>query len=194
MKTQSRYNTGVLLLFMLLIIGLRVIAPLSPDFKMIANFSGIGAVALFGGSYFKNNVYAFILPVLVLLLSDLGLALTMGVDYGFYQGWYYTYVAFILMVLAGKLMINKVNVTSVLGGSVIAVLIHWIVSDFGVWIGSAFYPQTLAGFWACLVVAIPFELKFLYGTLAYSALMFGAFEALKIKFPSLSLVKVKAVN
>ncbi|WP_379091679.1 DUF6580 family putative transport protein [Pedobacter sp. UC225_65] len=69
METKSNYRTPVLLLFMLLIVGLRVIAPLSPDFKSIANFSGIGAVALFGGAYFKNTISAFLLPVLVLLIS-----------------------------------------------------------------------------------------------------------------------------
>ncbi len=187
MENTSRYRTAILLLFMLTIIGLRIIAPLSPDFRFIANFSGIGAVALFGGAYFKNNISAFVLPVLVLFLSDLGLVMTMGKDYGFYQGWYYTYIAFVLMVVVGKLMINKVNVQNVLGAGLAAVLIHWIVADFGVWFGSTFYPQTLAGFWACLVAAIPFELNFLYGTLGYSALMFGIFETLKVKYPSLSL-------
>lgn len=187
MENKSNYRTAVLLLMMLIIIGLRVIAPLSPDFKLIANFSGIGAVALFGGAYFKNTLNAFLLPVLVLFLSDLGLVLTMGKDYGFYQGWYYTYIAFILMVLVSKLIITKVSVVNVFGASIVAVFIHWIVADFGVWFGSSFYPQTLAGFWACLVAAIPFELKFLYGTLGYSALMFGAFEILKTKYPALSL-------
>ena len=189
MENKSSYRTAVLLLFMLIIIGLRVIAPLSPDFKLIANLSGLGAVALFGGAYFKNKIYAFVMPVLVLFLSDLGLALTMGVDYGFYQGWYYTYIAFILMVLVGNLHITKVNIQNVLGASFIAVFIHWIVSDFGVWLGSTYYPQTLAGFWACLAAAIPFELKFLYSTLGYAAIMFSAFEALKYKFPSLALSK-----
>ncbi|MFI5453171.1 DUF6580 family putative transport protein [Pedobacter sp. UC225_61] len=185
MKNSSR--TLVLLLLMLVIVGLRVIAPLSPDFKVIANFSGIGAVALFGGAYFKNKFNAFILPLLVLLVSDIGLALTMGKDYGFYQGWYYTYIAFALIVLVGHLMIKKVNVIAVLTASLTGVLIHWIVSDFGVWYGSSFYPQTFAGFWACLVFAIPYELNFLYGTLAYSAIMFFAFESLKAKYPVLSL-------
>ena len=111
----------------------------------------------------------------------------MGKDYGFYQGWYYTYIAFALMVLVGKLMIKRPNVQNVLGASLAAVLIHWLISDFGVWFGSTFYPQTLAGFWACLVAAIPFELNFLYGTLAYSAIMFGAFEGLKLKYPTLSM-------
>ncbi len=194
MENTSRYRTAVLLLFMLVIVGLRVIAPLSPDFNFIANFSGIGAVALFGGAYFGNNMKAILLPVLILLLSDLGLALTMGIDYGFYQGWYYTYIAFVLMVVVGKIMINNVNLNKVLGASILGIFIHWIVSDFGVWFGSTLYPQTLPGFWACLVAAIPFELKFLYGTLGYSALMFGTFEALKVKFPTLGLDKQTSIN
>lgn len=194
MENTSRYRTAILLLFMLLIIGLRIIGPLSPEFKLIANFAGVGAVALFGGAYFKNNVIAFLLPVLVLFLSDLGLMLTMGVDYGLYNGIHYTYIAFILMVLVGRLMIGKVNVASVLGASIVGVLIHWVISDIPVWLGSTEYPQTLAGFVLCLNKAIPFELRFLYGTLGYSALMFGAFEALKVKFPALNLVKQTSVN
>ena len=185
MERKSNARLLVLLTFIAVIIGLRMIAPLSPDFKLFANFSGVGAVAIFSGSYFKNRFSAYVLPMLVLLLSDLGLAMTMGVNYGFYQGWYYTYIAFALMVLAAQLLVNKVTVTNVFAASLVGVLIHWIVSDFGVWFGSTYYPQTIAGFWACLVAAIPFELKFLYGTLGYSVVMFGAFEALKSKFPSL---------
>ncbi len=186
MNNKSNYRTPVLLLFMLLIVGLRVIAPLSADFKFIAGFSGIGAVALFGGAYFKNKLNAFLLPILVLFVSDLGLVLTMGLDYGFYGGWYYTYIAFILMVLVGHLMIRKVTTQSVLTAGIVSVLIHWIISDFGVWYGSTVYAQNLSGFWACLVAAIPYEKNFLYGTLGYSALMFGIFETLKAKYPALS--------
>ncbi|SFH25948.1 DUF6580 family putative transport protein [Pedobacter insulae] len=186
MKNQVNYRTPILLLFMLLIVGLRVLAPLSADFKFIANFSGIGAVALFGGAYFKHKINAFLLPVLMLFISDLGLVLTMGIDYGFYSGWYYTYIAFILMVLVGHLMIKKINVQRVLAASLVGVFIHWVVSDFGVWLGSTIYAQNIAGFWACLVAAIPFEKTFLYSTLGYSALMFGAFESLKAKYPELS--------
>lgn len=186
MENKFNYRTPVLLLFMLLIVGLRVIAPLSADFKIIAGFSGIGAVALFGGAYFKNKVNAFLLPVLVLFISDLGLVLTMGADYGFYSGMQYTYIAFILMVVVGHFMIKRVTVSNVLVAALVAVLIHWIISDFGVWYGSTTFPQTLNGFWLCLVEAIPYEKNFLYGTLGYSALLFGVFEALKAKYPALS--------
>jgi len=187
MENKSNYRTAVLLLFMLVIVGLRVIAPLSPDFKFIAGFSGVGAVAIFGGAYFKNKVSAFLLPILVLFVSDLGLVLTMGTDYGFYSGWYYTYIAFILMVLAGHLIIRKVTAANVVIAGLAGVLIHWIVSDIGVWYGSTKFPQTIYGFWLCLVEAIPYERNFLYGTLGYAALLFGAFEILKAKYPALKL-------
>jgi hypothetical protein len=176
-------------LFMFVIIALRVVAPLSPNFNFIANFSGVGAVAIFSAAYLKNRLNILLMPALILFLSDLGLVFTMGKSYGFYDGWYYTYIALMLMVLIGRLVINKINVQRVLLASVAGVIAHWIVSDYGVWLGSGIYPQNLTGFWACLVVAIPYELNFLVGTLVYSAIMFSAFEILKVKYPVLRLAK-----
>ncbi|WP_293300195.1 DUF6580 family putative transport protein [Pedobacter sp. UBA4863] len=186
MERKSTTKTVVLLLFIAFVIGLRMIAPLSSDFALFANFSGIGAVAIFSGTYFKNRFAGYLLPMLVLLLSDLSLGMIMGTSYAFYKGWYFTYIALALMVLVGQLMIKKVTISNVFAASLAAVFVHWIVSDFGMWIGFDTYPKTLAGFGTCLIAAIPFELKFLYSTLVYSALMFAAFEALKAKFPSLA--------
>ena len=185
MERKSNIKVVILLLFIAVVVGLRLLAPISPDFSVFANISGLGAVAIFSGSYIKNRFSAYILPMLVLLLSDLCLGIIMDTSYVFYQGWYYTYIAFTFMVWIGQWLVQKVNVTNVFIASFAAVFVHWIVSDFGVWFGSTYYPQTVAGFWTCLVAAIPFELKFLYGTLIYSALMFVAFEALKAKYPSL---------
>lgn len=185
-------RTLVLLLFIALIVSTRVLAALLPDLQFLGSLSGIGAVAIFSGSYFKNKLNRFVLPMMVLLVSDFVLGLTVHSSYFFYQGWYYTYIAFGLMILAGKLLVKQPSATSVFGASLVGVFIHWIVADFGVWYGSAFYPQTLAGFWACLVAAIPFEFRFLCGTLLYSAIMFTAFEALKTKFAVLNAAYVKA--
>jgi hypothetical protein len=176
-------------LFMFVIIALRVIAPLSPNFEFIANFSGVGAVAIFSAAYLKNKFSVLLMPALILFLSDLGLVFTMGKSYGFYEGWYYTYIALMLMVLIGRLIINKISVQRVLLASVAGVFAHWIISDYGVWLGSTVYPQNLTGFWACLVAAIPYELNFLVGTLVYAALMFSAFEVLTAKYPTLRLAK-----
>lgn len=193
MENKSNLRTAVIWVFITLVIILRVIAPIMPGAEFLANFSGIGAVALFSGAYYKKSWMAVLVAVSTLLMSDLLLAFVKGFDYGFYQGWYYTYLALFAMIITGYVMLKKVNVVNVAGASLAAVFLHWIISDFGVWYGSTFYPQTLTGFWACLVAAIPFELRFLYGTLIYSTLMFTTFELLKAKYPWLALTN-KAHN
>ncbi|RZK64253.1 MAG: hypothetical protein EOO85_30010, partial [Pedobacter sp.] len=182
-------RTLILLLIVALVTILRTVAPFSDNFGQIANFSAVGAISLFSGTYFKNTLQSFAIPLLTLLLTDIILATTIYKEYsnGFlYEGWYWTYIAFALMVLVTRVISKKVNVLNFVFGTIAVVLIHWIVTDLGVWYGSN-YPQTLAGFWAVLVLAIPFELRFLYGTVAYGILMFGAFELLKVRYPVLTL-------
>ena len=74
--SESKFNprTMILLLIIIFVSIIRVAAPFSGDFKVIANFSAVGAIALFGGAYFNNNVKAFAFPLLILLLSDLFIA------------------------------------------------------------------------------------------------------------------------
>lgn len=188
---DSKFNprTAVLLLIIVLISTIRVSATLSDNFKEIANFSGVGAIALFGGAYFNSNMKSFGFPLLILLLSDIFIAQTLGYGF-FYGGWYWTYIAFILMVFVGKVMLKKVNVQNLVLSTIVMVLIHWIISDISAMYVPGLYEPTLAGYWACLVAAIPYELNFVYGSLIYGVLMFGSFELLKAKYPYLSLSKV----
>lgn len=188
--SESKFNPRSIILLMIIIFVsiIRIAAPLSGDFKELANFSAVGAIALFGGAYFNNNVKAFAFPMLVLVLSDIFIAKMSGYGF-FYAGWYWTYIAIIAMVAVGKLMMNKVNVGTFMASSFIGVFLHWILSDIGPMYAPSIYPATLAGYGQCLINAIPFELNFLYGTVAYGAVMFGAFEALKVKYPALSLAK-----
>jgi hypothetical protein len=184
--SESKFNpsTLILLLVVVFVSIIRVAAPLSDNFKDIANFSAIGAVALFGGAYFNSNVKAFGFPLLLLLLSDIFIAKTSGYGF-FYGGWYWTYIAFILMVAVSKVLLNKVNIQNLSIAAVAVILIHWVVADISAMYIPGLYPPTLAGFWACLLAAVPFELKFLYGTILYGAVMFG-FMAW---YPSLSFKK-----
>jgi hypothetical protein len=189
-------RTVTVLLFILVIGVFRALIPMVGDVNVLANFSAVGAIALFGAAYFNSNSKSFSFPLLTLFLSDLILSLTVYKSYnsGFlYEGWYLVYGAFALMVLVGKVILKKVNVFSVLLATIATVLIHWIVTDFGVWYGSAVYPQTLAGFGAVLLAAIPFEVRFLDGTLGYSAIMFGLFEYLKVRYPSLNVKSNKMI-
>jgi hypothetical protein len=182
-------RTLILLLIILAITAFRLLVTFNSDELKFANFSSIGAVALFGGAYFKDHVKAFAFPLLSLLISDFVLYTTIYKQYVdmllVQELW--TYVAIALMVLVGRVLLKKVTVANLLLSTLAIVFIHWIVSDFGSWYHNPLFTQDLAGFWACLVKAIPFEIRFLEGTVIYGALLFGAFEILKAKYPVLKL-------
>lgn len=180
---------NIVLVAMILVIALlRLIVTFNADALSFANFSSIGAVALFGGAYFRDKIKAFVFPIASLLLSDYILSITLYKQYSntfLYDGWYYTYLAFAIMVLLGQLMVKKVTVANFLMATLATVLVHWLVTDFGVWFKSPAYTQDFAGYINCLVKAIPFELRFLYGTLGYGIVMFGSFELMKREYPAL---------
>lgn len=181
-------RTWAILLIMIAFAALR---SMSQDlFGDLANFTSVGAIALFGGAYFRNKGQAIVLPLLILLVSDL------FINYAYfgkltlwYEGVLWVYLSFALIALTGRL-IKKVSPGSILLSAFGAVVIHWIVTDFGVWLGNPAFAQNPAGFMQCLIAAIPFEKNFLAGTMLYSAVMFGGFEALKVAFPKLSMARI----
>jgi len=177
-------RTTVLLLFVTATAALRVIFNFNYDISPVANFSPLGAMALFGGTYFNKKWKAFTLPLAMLFLSDLILHQTVFKAYGnglLYQGWYWVYGAFVLMTIVGQTR-KKVTIDRFLLSVITCVLIHWIVTDFGVWVGSQTYAQNLSGFVACLEKAVPYEWRFLAGTLIYGIILFGLFEWMKRKY------------
>ncbi|REL33543.1 hypothetical protein DYD21_11905 [Rhodohalobacter sp. SW132] len=177
---------AVILLFIAAMATWRVYMGSHAGEMAMANFSPIGAMALFGGAYFSRSK-ALIFPLLTLWLSDIMLNrfLYFGEWVFFYDGFLWVYGAFALMVFAGRWMKPNKGVGRFVGASVAIVFIHWIVTDIGVWLSSPMYPLTLEGLWLCLVAAIPFELNLLAGTLAYGVVMFGLFEWSARSVPSL---------
>lgn len=181
-------RTLVLMVVILAIMLMRVLIVFNTEALSFANFSSVGAVALFGGAYFSSNVKAFSFPVLSLLITDFLFANTIYKSYsnGFlYDGWYWTYAAIILMVIVGKYLLKNITLANGTIAAIAVTVVHWLVSDIGVWYGNPSFTQDIAGYWNCLVLAIPFELRFLAGTVMYGGVMFGSFQLLKVKYPAL---------
>ena len=105
------------------------------------NFSPVTAIALFGGLNFSNKKIAFIIPLLILIISDFFL--------GFSLINLIVYISFILVVFIGT-RIKKITIQNILLSS----LIFFLVSNFGVWVIG--YPMTLDGLILCYTMAIPF--------------------------------------
>ena len=195
-KINPRF--AILLLMIVAVAVIRILnsAQLTP----LANFSPIGAMALFGGNYFTSKWKAFLFPILTLLISDIVINTVVykgayGVMYG---GWYWVYIVFALIVVYGKSLIKKVNVKNVLSASVIAALSHWLIADFSVWLGGGTDLRTMtpltkdwAGLLQCYVQGFPFMRNFMLGTIVYSGVMFGAFEWMQSRYPALKLAFAK---
>lgn len=178
-------KTWAIIAFIVVFAALRGLSPES--FGEWANFTPVGAIALFAGVYLKNKWKAFLIPLSVLLISDLVLNYAYFGEFTlYYEGMVWVYISFALIVLLSK-RIKVVKPFPILLSAFGAVLIHWIVADIGVWINNPVYEQNLSGFLHCLVLAIPFEKNFLGGTLLYSAVMFGGFELLRSYVPKVSI-------
>jgi hypothetical protein len=176
-------RTVLLLVFITAIAAVRVIINFDTQISPLANFSPVGAMALFGGAYFNKRWKAFSFPLLMLFLSDFILQQTVFKAYGngiLYGGWYWVYGAFALMTIAGRWLLKKITIKNFIFSVFVCVFIHWTVTDIGVWYGSRIFSQDLEGYINCLVVAIPYELRFLTGTLVYGIILFGLFEGLTL--------------
>jgi hypothetical protein len=190
--TLAKFNprTIILSFLILLLAAVRVVFSLSLKHSPLSNFSTMEAMALFGGAYFSNRAKAFLFPLLTLWLSDLILNRFLYYQQWrwLFEGFYWTYGAFVLMVIAGYLIIKKVNLKNIVLASLAVMLIHWIITDLGFWLEGTLYPKTAAGWWTCLVAAIPFEMTLLAGTLLYSGIFFGVFEWMQRRYPLLKPV------
>ncbi len=182
-KKKINIRFGVLSLVILLAAFSRLI-PHPP------NFAPIGAMSLFGATYFSRKYLAFIVPIAAMWLSDLVLN---NVIYGqyfdhfvwFYKGFYWTYVAFIFIGLIGFGLLKKVRPAKLLIASLLASVVFFLVSNFGVWASGTMYPDTFSGLMSCYAAGLPFFKNTLIGNLAYSGALFGIFEFVQYKAPVL---------
>jgi hypothetical protein len=156
-----------------------------------SNFTPVGAIALFGGTYFQNRYKAYLVPLLTLFVSDIFITYSYTGEWTlFYGGFQWVYICFALMVYIGSL-IKNVKVSNVFLASLAGVFVHWIITDIQPWLGGTLYAKGIEGYFQSLVAAIPFERNLLFGNLIFGAILYGGFELAKYKFTVLRLKPVK---
>jgi hypothetical protein len=141
------------------------------------NFSPIAAMALFSGAYLPKRVLAFVAPFAALLLSDAVL--------GFYAGMNFVYFSFALTVLIGWAVASRKTPLMIGGAAIASSVLFFVLTNFGMWLFSGFYPLTSAGLVACYVAAIPFFQNTVAGDLFFTALLFGGFALLERFLPAI---------
>ncbi len=151
------------------------------------NFTPIAALALFGAAMFERKWLGLVAPLAAMLLSD---ALI-----GFHGSMGSVYFSFGLTWLLGLWSLKKQTAGRIAAASVASSILFFLITNFAVWFGSTFYPQTAAGLMTCYVAGLAFYngtsffLNGLLGDLFFSALLFGGYYWLQQRFLVLKPVK-----
>ena len=156
-------NNFILTIFILAGVLTRVI-PHPP------NFTAIGAIALFGGACFIDKRLSFLVPVSIMLISDLILG---------YHIMLSVYISFIIIVFLGFRLARKRTSMKVINTAIIASIIFFIITNFSVFLTSTLYSKNIIGLIECYTLAIPFFMNTLVANIFYSLLMFYAFSLVK---------------
>ena len=135
------------------------------------NFSPIAAIALFSGLNFRNKRIAYILPICILILSDLLL--------GFSLINLFVYASFLTIVFIGT-TIKSIK----FGNIILSSTIFFIISNFGVWLIG--YPKTIDGLIICYTMAIPFFGYSLAGDMFFGYLFKFSFDKISSILPNTS--------
>ena len=145
----------------LMIILIIIVAALTRLIPHPPNFTPITAIALFGGIYMNNKILAFIIPVGIMIISDLFL--------GFSSISYFVYGAFVMVSFIGTLSKNP-KIFKIVPCILLSSISFFIITNFGVWILGG-YPKTWTGLATCYTMAIPFFKNSLMGDFFYTGVM-----------------------
>ena len=143
------------------------------------NFAPVAASLLYFGARGSRRQMWF--PVLGLIASDLILNRFVYHVSTSVTGFLFTWAWYAAMVLLGSgLLAKRTTVTRIVGGSLTASITFYLLSNFGSWLASSYYPHTWAGLVGCLTAGEPawpatvfFFRHTVTGDLLFSALMFG---------------------
>lgn len=144
------------------------------------NFTPIAALALFGAATFERKWLGLAVPLAAMLLSDTLI--------GFHGSMGAVYFSFTLTWLLGLWALKQPSVVRIAMASLSSSILFFLITNFSVWYGSSFYPQTAAGLMTCYAAGLAFYkgssffLNGVFGDLFFSALLFGSYYLLQQRY------------
>src|SRR5262249_17417231 len=107
------------------------------------NLTPMTAVALFAGARLARSWVAMAATIACLALGDLALGHLP------YEGMAWVYGSTVAVVLLGRVLQTRRGWRAPLATALAGGLLFFVVTNFGVWVGWALYPRTLAGLLQC---------------------------------------------
>jgi hypothetical protein len=159
-SVKHLYNLGIVIILV-------AISRLIPHWP---NLTAIGASAICMGYAWPKKSYALIVPIFALLVSDLII--------GFHNQMIWVYGSVALSGLVVQVLGSEFSPKSVLKLSLTNSILFFLITNFGVWHGSGFYPQTFSGLIESYLAAVPFSINDFLGNALYSSLGMLAIQKL----------------
>ncbi len=149
-----------------------------------ANFTAIGAIALFSGLYL-NKKQAMAIPMIAMFVSDIFI--------GFYSPYIMAsvYFGFAITVLLGRYLKNKIKLGNIILGAISGSVIFFLLTNTAVWAFGTMYTHNLSGLFQSYYLAIPFWHNELFGDLFYSSVLIGGYEMIKKLSPQINTATIK---
>ncbi len=141
------------------------------------NFTPVAAIALFGGAMFRNRLMAFVLPLAIMIISDLFI--------GFHSSMLAVYAAFLIVVLIGRGISESPTMLKSLGGAVLGSVLFFLITNAAAWWVLPEYTKDLSGLMNSYVAGIPFFRGTFAGDLLFTTIFFGSYKLAGMRFPQL---------
>ena len=157
------------------------IAALSRIIPHPHNFTPVGGIAVFGSYFLGRKIWAFLVPLFSLWLSDLFINnIIYPIQYPqYYEGFtlfgsFWVYGSFLLMIpiawgLLSTFTLPRLAITGFSTAS-----LFFLVTNFGSWLNNPIYPQNFSGLLTSYVAGLPFFQNTLLGDICYLVILFGA--------------------
>ncbi len=145
------------------------------------NFTPVGGIAVFGSYFLGRKIWAFLVPLFSLWLSDLFINnIIYPIQYPqYYEGFnlfgsFWVYGSFLLMIpIAWRLLSTFTLPRLALTGFSTASL-FFLITNYGSWLNNPLYPQNFSGLLTSYVAGLPFFQNTLLGDICYLVILFGA--------------------
>lgn len=136
----------------------------------LSNFTATAAAGLFAGFFFVPRLAACLVPLAIVVLSNLGLP-----KYNDRWEMAVAVAMLVLPVVLGWFLQRRTSWLRIFGFAAMPAILFYLVTDCVYWPGFDLYPRTFGGQIDSYIAALPFLRNMLLGDLLYTGLVFGSY-------------------
>lgn len=145
------------------------------------NFTPVGGIAVFGSYFLGRKIWAFLVPLFSLWLSDLFINnIIYPIQYPqYYEGFtlfgsFWVYGSFLLMIPIAWGLLSTFTLPRLALTGFSTASLFFLITNFGSWLNNPIYPQNFSGLLTSYVAGLPFFQNTLLGDICYLVILFGA--------------------